>query len=90
MVWYDPASETVIGVAKGGQRGHGRQRLENIVILWFERRFSKKNSVIRLKLNILAPQNFWTGNATANSLDAEKAEKLVKIYGFNRADEDNQ
>jgi len=26
---------------------------ENIVILCFERRFSKQNSVIRLKLNIL-------------------------------------
>jgi len=27
--------------------------VENIVILCFERRFSKQNSVIRLKLNIL-------------------------------------
>jgi len=27
--------------------------LENIVILFFERRFCKQNSVIRLKLNIL-------------------------------------
>jgi len=27
--------------------------LENIVILCFERRFSKQNSVIRLNLNIL-------------------------------------
>ena len=27
--------------------------VENIVILCFERRFSKRNSVIRLKLNIL-------------------------------------
>ena len=33
--------------------------LENIVILWFERRFSKQNSAIRLKSNILAPQIFW-------------------------------
>ena len=39
--------------------------LENIVILCFESRFSKQNSVIRLKSNILAPQNFWAGYATA-------------------------
>ena len=32
--------------------------LENIVILCFEKRFSKRNSVIRLKSNILAPQKF--------------------------------
>jgi len=32
--------------------------LENIVILWFERRFSKQNSVIRLKSYILVTQNF--------------------------------
>jgi len=30
--------------------------LENIVILCFERRFSKQNSVIRLKSNILTPK----------------------------------
>jgi len=30
--------------------------LENIVILCFERRFSKQNSVIRIKSNILAPK----------------------------------
>jgi len=30
--------------------------LENTVILCFERRFSKRNSVIRLKLNILPPK----------------------------------
>jgi len=39
--------------------------LENIVILSFERRFSKQNSVIRLKSNILPPANFWAGYATA-------------------------
>jgi len=32
--------------------------LENIVILCFERRFSKQNSVIGLKSNILAPKIF--------------------------------
>jgi len=33
--------------------------LENIVILCFERRFSRQNSVIRLKSNIWSPKNFW-------------------------------
>jgi len=33
--------------------------LENIVILCFERRFSKQNSVIRLKSSILAPPKFF-------------------------------
>jgi len=42
--------------------------LENIVILCFERRFSKQNSMIRLKSNILAPPNFWVGYATAFSV----------------------
>jgi len=45
-----------IGAATGG---HDPPKiLENIVLLWFERRFSKQNSVIRLKSNILAPQIF--------------------------------
>jgi len=44
--------------------------LENIAILCFEGRFSKQNSAIRLKSNILPPQNFltppnfWAGYAT--------------------------
>jgi len=43
-----------IGVARGGQTAmHPPKFVENIVILCFERRFSKQNSVIRLKLNIL-------------------------------------
>jgi len=33
-----------------------------------ERRFSKQNSVIRLKSYTLAPQNFWVGYATAVGL----------------------
>jgi len=37
--------------------------LENMVILCFERVFSKQNSVIRLKPNV-SPQNFWAGYAT--------------------------
>jgi len=32
--------------------------LEHIVILCFERQYTKQNSVIRLKSNILAPQIF--------------------------------
>jgi len=48
-----------IGVARGGQRGHGPPKfLENIVILCFERRFSKQNSVIHLESNILDPPKF--------------------------------
>jgi len=42
----------------GGQRVHGPRFIENIVILCFERRFSKQNSVIRLKSNIFASQIF--------------------------------
>ena len=91
MVWYGPTSETVIGVARGETKEPWPPIfLENIVILCFERRFSIQNSVIRLKSNIFPPPNFWTGYDTGNSLDAEKAEKLVKIYRFYRAEEDNQ
>jgi len=47
-----------IGVARG-QRGQVPPTfLEHIVILCFERRFSKQNSVIRLKSDILAPLKF--------------------------------
>jgi len=47
------------GVARGGQRGHAPPKfLENTVILCFERRFSKQNSVIRLKTDILLPPKF--------------------------------
>jgi len=37
--------------------------LENIVILCFERCFSKQSNVFRLKSNILAPPNVWAGYA---------------------------
>jgi len=46
---------------------------ENIVILCFERHFSKQNSVFRLKSNIFPPKffwfppKFWAGYATAHS-----------------------
>ena len=46
--------------SQGGQRVYGLPKfLENIEIVCFERRFSKQNSVIRLKLNILAPSKFF-------------------------------
>jgi len=49
-----------IGVARGAKEAMIPPKvLENIVILCFERRFSKQNSVIRLKSNILGPENFW-------------------------------
>jgi len=49
----------------GGAKGPCLQKcLENMVILCFERRFSKQNRVIRLKSNILPPQNFRAGYAT--------------------------
>jgi len=45
--------------SQGGQRGHALLKfLENTVILCFERRFFKQNSVIRLKSDSLAPKKF--------------------------------
>jgi len=53
--------QRVIGVARGGQRGHAPPKLlENMVILCFEKCFSKQNRVIRQKSNILAPSNCTT------------------------------
>jgi len=52
--------------AMRGQRVHGPPKfLKNLVILCLERRYSKQNSDISLKSNILAPPNFWAGYATA-------------------------
>jgi len=45
--------------------------LEHIVILCFERRFSKEISVIRLKSNILVSPNSWVGYATDPDLVAQ-------------------
>ena len=60
--------------SQGGQRNHGPHKfLEDIVILCFERRFSKQNSVIRLRSNILAPPKclgwlrHWTESARPKS-----------------------
>jgi len=62
------------GVARGGKRAMAPEFLENTAMLCFERRFSKQNSVIRVKSNILAPKkffwfppNFWAGYATVVS-----------------------
>ena len=43
----------------GGKGAYPQTFLEKIVISCFERRFSKQNSVIRLKSNILAPQKIF-------------------------------
>jgi len=51
--------QTTIGIARGGKGVMTPPKfLENTVILFFERRFSKQNSVILLKSNILLPQKF--------------------------------
>jgi len=43
--------------SQGGKKGPWTPKfLEHIIILCFKRRFSKQNSVIRLKSNILAPK----------------------------------
>jgi len=61
--WYP-----FISVASGGGKGLclPPKFLENIVILCFERRFSKQNSVIHLKSNILTPSQFlgWLRHCT--------------------------
>ena len=59
-LWTPTPGSGSIGVARGGQRGHTPTKfLENIVILCFERRFSKQNSVIRLESNILPIPKFF-------------------------------
>jgi len=49
-------SVLTIGVARGAKGLWPPKFLENIVILCFERRFSKQNSVFCLKANVLPPQ----------------------------------
>jgi len=56
--------------------------LENIVILCDEKRFSKQNSVIRLKSNIGAPQNFWAGYATAVDLTQIEPQRYFTAVEF--------
>jgi len=50
VVYAQYNANLTIGIARGGPEGPWPPKfLENIVILCFERRFSKQNSVIRLK-----------------------------------------
>jgi len=53
-------SPRTIGVDRGGGKGAmaSPKCLENIAILCFERHFSKQDSAIRLKSNILPPPIF--------------------------------
>ena len=51
-----------IGVSRRGQKGHGPQFLEHIVILCFKRRFSKQNYSPKIKH--FGPPNFLAGYAT--------------------------
>jgi len=51
--------------SQGVKRGTPPIFVENIVIFCFESCFSKQNSVIRLKSNILPPPNLWAGYGTA-------------------------
>jgi len=62
----------------GGKEAMPPTFLENIVILCFERRFSKPNSVIRVKSNILPPQNFWAGYATGDNQRFGEPFNIVK------------
>jgi len=71
-----------IGVARGGvKEGQAPPKfLENIVILCFERRFFRQNSVIRLKNQAFwppkfSPPNFWPGYATGSVTPRNKQPK---------------
>jgi len=49
----------IIGVARGAKEAMIPKKFKKyIVILCFEKRFSKQNSVIRLKSNIMGSRNF--------------------------------
>ena len=56
---YSLYTFSLIGVAKGSQGGHAPPNCWKAVMLCFERRLSKQNSVIRLKSNILATPKFF-------------------------------
>jgi len=53
---------------------------EIIVILCFEKRFSRQNSVIHLKSNILAPQNFGLATTLFESTLSRFTLKLKVSY----------
>jgi len=73
--------------SQGGRNGSCSPKfLENIVILSFERRFSKQNSVIRLKSNIVppkfvAPPNFWAGCATGQEASLAPPCSNMRSFG---------
>jgi len=71
FLFLNAASEIItvflwIGVARGPRVPFPSKFSAHIVILCFEKRYPKQNSVIRLKSNILTPQIF--GLATLLSL----------------------
>jgi len=62
------------------------QIFAKMVILCFERRFSKQTSVIRIKSYTLPPSNFWAGYATAPRLNVPAYRDPVKRCNFRKAD----
>jgi len=76
---------------RGGERGYAPPKfLENIVILCVERRFSKQNSVIRLKSNICPPKffgppNFWAGYATATMAFKTESKEICPALLFSQS-----
>jgi len=57
-----------IGVARRAQESMPLPKfLQYLVILRFERRYPKQNTVAHLKSNILARQFFWAGYATPST-----------------------
>jgi len=67
---------------QGGPKGTWSPKfLENIVILCVERRFSKQNSVIHRKSNILAPQFFFPQNFRAGYATVRNAREYLAQAG---------
>ena len=56
--------------------------LENMVILCFERRFAKQNSVIRRKSNILAPQTLTPKKSFGLATTLRVAPEAALITGW--------
>jgi len=80
-----------IGVARGGPKGPCPPKfLKRIVILYFQRRFSKQNRIILLKSDILAspkifchPPISWAGYATVTKAKNQKTpitERLTREW----------
>ena len=75
--------------SQGGLEGHAPlpPNFWNIVILYFERRCPKQNTVFRLKSNILGPQKifspllkFWAGYTTAIRLIIACKERFARFH----------